>query len=228
MNGFTPVLLGKDEPDTGRTVQVFICCNKGGERNLEGNSSFQLLHSQTWGGKRDDFMIGKAQLVTVIAGSARGRGHSHRRGWLEPSSSPWHQLQGQQNRVTRNGEGDTTRARTRLLNSRSSAGAPPREWGGGLATHLDPDCLPHPAQLCPSTRHFPSEAKAIPGGRDCFSFSAFSLSVMTRVYRYRLQRTLNFTLSLFFLILTAAGLRKRSGGQQQAHSNSSLSPQPGG
>lgn len=47
----------------------------------------------------------------------------------------------------------------------------------------------------------------IPGGRDCFSFSAFSLSVMTRVYRYRLQRTLNFTLSLFFLILTAAGLR---------------------
>lgn len=130
MNGFTPVLLGKDEPDTGRTVQVFICCNKGGERNLEGNSSFQLLHSQTWGGKREDFMIGKAQLVAVIAGSARGRGHSHRRGWLEPSSSPWHQLQGQQNRVTRNGEGDTTRARTRLLNSRSSAGAPPREWGG--------------------------------------------------------------------------------------------------
>lgn len=141
MNGFTPVLLGKDEPDTGRTVQVFICCNKGGERNLEGNSSFQLLHGQTWGGKRDDFMVGKARLVAVIAGSARvwgsspptsawGGGHSHRRGWLEPSSSPWHQLQGQQNRVTRNGEGDTTCARTRLLNSRSSAGAPPREWGG--------------------------------------------------------------------------------------------------
>lgn len=105
---------------------------------------------------------------------------------------------------------------------------PSTGMGGGLATHLDPDCLPHPAQLCPSTRHFPSEAKVIPGGRDCFSFSAFSLSVMTRVYRYRLQRTLNFTLSLFFLILTAAGLRKRSGGQQQAHSNSSLSPQPGG
>lgn len=44
-----------------------------------------------------------------------------------------------------------------------------------------------------------------PGGRDCFSFSAFSLSVMTRVYRYLLQRTLNFTLSLFFLIFTAVG-----------------------
>merc|ERR1719290_215908 len=47
-----------------------------------------------------------------------------------------------------------------------------------------------------------SSFTARPGGRDCFSFSAFSLSVMTRVYRYRLQRTLNFTLSLFFLILT--------------------------
>ncbi len=44
-----------------------------------------------------------------------------------------------------------------------------------------------------------------PGGRDCLSFSAFSLSVMTKVYRYLLQRTLNFTLSLFFLILTAVG-----------------------
>lgn len=43
----------------------------------------------------------------------------------------------------------------------------------------------------------------LPGGRDCFSFSAFSLSVMTKVQRQRLQRTLNFTLSLFFLILTA-------------------------
>ena len=43
-----------------------------------------------------------------------------------------------------------------------------------------------------------------PGGRDCFSFSAFSLSVMTSVYRYLLQRTLNLTLSLFFLIFTAA------------------------
>lgn len=42
-----------------------------------------------------------------------------------------------------------------------------------------------------------------PGGRDCLSFSAFSLSVMTRVYRYLLQRTLNLTLSLFFLIFTA-------------------------
>lgn len=41
------------------------------------------------------------------------------------------------------------------------------------------------------------------------SFSAFSLSVMTRVYRYLLQRTLNFTLSLFFLIFTAAGQKKK-------------------
>lgn len=42
-----------------------------------------------------------------------------------------------------------------------------------------------------------------PGGRDCLSFSAFSLSVMTSVYRNLLQRTLNLTLSLFFLIFTA-------------------------
>lgn len=55
----------------------------------------------------------------------------------------------------------------------------------------------------------------VPGGRDCFSFSAFSLSVMTSVYRYRLQRTLNFTLSLFFLILTAAGLGNGLAGQRQ-------------
>nr|ACN10033.1 60S ribosomal protein L38 [Salmo salar]ACN12380.1 60S ribosomal protein L38 [Salmo salar] len=47
-----------------------------------------------------------------------------------------------------------------------------------------------------------SSFTARPGGRDCFSFSAFSLSVMTRVYRYLLQRTLNLTLSLFFLIFT--------------------------
>merc|ERR1719397_1915234 len=41
-----------------------------------------------------------------------------------------------------------------------------------------------------------------PGGRDCFSFSAFSLSVIFKVYRNREQRTLNLTLSAFFLILT--------------------------
>ena len=41
-----------------------------------------------------------------------------------------------------------------------------------------------------------------PGGRDCFSFSAFSLSLMTNVYRNREQRTLNLVLSAFFLILT--------------------------
>jgi len=45
--------------------------------------------------------------------------------------------------------------------------------------------------------------KNTPGGRDCRSFSAFSLSLMTSVYRYRLHRTLNFTLSLFFFIFTA-------------------------
>merc|ERR1719154_452169 len=41
-----------------------------------------------------------------------------------------------------------------------------------------------------------------PGGRDCFSFSAFSLSVILRVYRKREQRTLNLTLSGFFFIFT--------------------------
>merc|ERR1719278_1789251 len=41
-----------------------------------------------------------------------------------------------------------------------------------------------------------------PGGRDCFSFSAFSLSVILRVWRKREQRTLNLTLSAFFFILT--------------------------
>lgn len=43
----------------------------------------------------------------------------------------------------------------------------------------------------------------LPGGRDCFSFSAFSLSVMTRVYRNLEHLTLNLTLSAFFFILTA-------------------------
>merc|ERR1719422_516139 len=41
-----------------------------------------------------------------------------------------------------------------------------------------------------------------PGGSDCLSFSAFSLSVILRVYRKREQRTLNLTLSAFFFILT--------------------------
>uniref|UniRef100_A0A2D4MN64 Uncharacterized protein n=5 Tax=Micrurus spixii TaxID=129469 RepID=A0A2D4MN64_9SAUR len=58
-----------------------------------------------------------------------------------------------------------------------------------------------PARFQRGQIHF-SSFTAKPGGRDCFSFSAFSLSVITKVYRYRLQRTLNFTLSLFFLILT--------------------------
>lgn len=43
----------------------------------------------------------------------------------------------------------------------------------------------------------------VPGGKDCLSFSAFSLSVITRVYKNREQRTLNLTLSAFFLIFTA-------------------------
>jgi len=44
----------------------------------------------------------------------------------------------------------------------------------------------------------------IPGGRDCFSLSAFSLSETTNVYRYVLHRTLNLTVSLrlLFIILT--------------------------
>lgn len=41
-----------------------------------------------------------------------------------------------------------------------------------------------------------------PGGSDCFSFSAFSLSVTTSVYRNREQRILNLVLLGFFLILT--------------------------
>ena len=39
-----------------------------------------------------------------------------------------------------------------------------------------------------------------PRGKDCFF--AFSLSAKMKVYRYLLHRTLNFALSLFFLILT--------------------------
>lgn len=45
-------------------------------------------------------------------------------------------------------------------------------------------------------------AGGAPGGRDCLSLSAFSLSGTQRVYRYRLQRILNFTVPLVFLILT--------------------------
>ena len=43
----------------------------------------------------------------------------------------------------------------------------------------------------------------LPGGRDCLSLSAFSLSVTTNVCRYLEHRTLNFTLSLVLTILTA-------------------------
>merc|ERR1719221_1494728 len=40
------------------------------------------------------------------------------------------------------------------------------------------------------------------GGKDCFSFSALALSAMTSVYKYLLQRILNFVSEGFFLILT--------------------------
>jgi len=43
-----------------------------------------------------------------------------------------------------------------------------------------------------------------PGGKLCFSLSAFSRSFTHSVYRYLLQRTLNFTTSFDFLIFTAA------------------------
>lgn len=44
----------------------------------------------------------------------------------------------------------------------------------------------------------------LPGGNDCFSFSAFSLSVITNVYKNLEHRTLNLVFSVFFFILTAA------------------------
>lgn len=49
----------------------------------------------------------------------------------------------------------------------------------------------------------PEKITNIPGGNDCLSFSAFSLSVITKVYRNLEQRTLNFVFSEFFFILTA-------------------------
>lgn len=42
----------------------------------------------------------------------------------------------------------------------------------------------------------------LPGGSDCFNFSAFSLSVITNVYKNLEHLTLNLTLSGFFFILT--------------------------
>ena len=54
-----------------------------------------------------------------------------------------------------------------------------------------------------------------PGGKLCFSLSAFSRSFTQSVYRYLLQRTLNFTTSLDFLILTAAQ-RARSTSERAA------------
>lgn len=44
----------------------------------------------------------------------------------------------------------------------------------------------------------------LPGGRDFWSFSAFSASSMTNVYKYLEHRSLNFTFEdPFFLIRTA-------------------------
>ena len=43
----------------------------------------------------------------------------------------------------------------------------------------------------------------LPGGSDWRSLSAFSSSVTTSVYKYFEHRTLNFTLSLVLIILTA-------------------------
>ena len=45
---------------------------------------------------------------------------------------------------------------------------------------------------------------SLPGGNDCFNLSALSESVTDSVYKYLLQRTLNFVMPLveFFLILT--------------------------
>ena len=45
---------------------------------------------------------------------------------------------------------------------------------------------------------------SLPGGNDCFSLSALSESVTDSVYKYLLQRTLNFVMPLveFFFILT--------------------------
>lgn len=51
----------------------------------------------------------------------------------------------------------------------------------------------------------------MPGGSDCFSLSAFSLSWITSVYRYLLHRTLNLTLSFVFFILTAVNQNDISG-----------------
>ena len=59
-----------------------------------------------------------------------------------------------------------------------------------------------------------------PGGKLCFSLSAFSRSFTQSVYRYLLQRTLNFTTSLDFLILTAVQLARST-------SESAASNRPG-
>lgn len=49
-----------------------------------------------------------------------------------------------------------------------------------------------------------------PGGKDCFNFSAFSLSDTTSVYKKREQRILNLVFNGFFLILTARASFRRA------------------
>ena len=49
-----------------------------------------------------------------------------------------------------------------------------------------------------------------PGGSDCFSLSAFSASVTHSVYRYLLQRTLNFVTVFDFLIFTDCASFRRA------------------
>ena len=55
-----------------------------------------------------------------------------------------------------------------------------------------------------------------PGGRLCFSLSAFSRSLTHSVYRYLEQRTLNFTTSFDFLILTAAQVEQATAPQHDS------------
>lgn len=60
-----------------------------------------------------------------------------------------------------------------------------------------------PFSTYPETKSDKNIFENLPGGKDCFNFSAFSLSKITRVYKYREHLTLNFVLVGFFFILTA-------------------------
>lgn len=74
---------------------------------------------------------------------------------------------------------------------------------GDLSPYSDLPITPQHFTLFPGWLILITWTSHEPGGRDCFNFSAFSRSWMTRVYKYLLHRTLNLTLSLFFLIFTA-------------------------